>query len=110
MCFMAATADSDPLRLEGETPSVQRQLLFIENFGTGTPKVQGQLLFKDTCSRRVSLRDSFCSVLSFVQKHFCSGTALFKDDFCSETTFMHLQLVFRWTTLIFSQLLFSYTA
>jgi hypothetical protein len=45
MCFMAATADSDPLRLEGEKTSVQRQLLFRENFCTGTTLVQRHLSF-----------------------------------------------------------------
>ncbi len=81
MCFMAATADSDPLRLEGETTSVQRQLLFRVNF------LSRILLFRDS-----SVQGQFCSgtVLFKNPGYFCSGTVLFKDSsvqgqFCSGT-------------------------
>jgi hypothetical protein len=89
MCFMAATADSDPLRLEGETASFHRQLLFRENFCTRTTLVQGQL-----CSKTLLFRDSFVQGQLLFSDKLCSGAFLFRDSLCSKITFSLGRLLF----------------
>jgi hypothetical protein len=97
MCFMAATADSDPLRLEGKTAVVQRQLLFRRNFYRPAPfrslfaPIPNFLHVPHTGFLPPS-RINFCTGTTLVQGQLlfsdklCSGTAFVQRHFCSATT------------------------